>query len=142
MLEASPRWNRQRLATLEAVDFEIRRLFSGLYFISGTSASIYVAGWLRFNILDLPAGPLTYFTIFAVFLTVLAGVLHALTLPAIALALGVERLLQRRIGKMDRTLLKAKGNFPSEVQCLPNGTMRVWGGVGSLAPMPTRRKRP
>lgn len=123
MLEASPRWNRQRLAVMEATDFELKRLFAVLYFISVASALIYIVGRLRFNILDLPAGPLTHYTIFAVFLTVLAGALHALTLPAIALALGVERLLQRRMGKMDRSLVEAQGNFPAEVQCLPNGTM-------------------
>lgn len=106
MLEASSRWNRQRLAVLEAADFDLKRAFAVMYLVSSTSALIYMVGWLRFNLLDLPDGPLSYGSLIALALTALAGALHAVLLPAIAVALGVERLLQRRIRRLDQGLSK------------------------------------
>jgi hypothetical protein len=130
VLEASPRWNRQRLAVLEAADFELKRLFAVLYFISSTSALIYMAGWLRFNLLDLPEGPLSYGSIIALTLTAMAGVLQAAMLPAVAVALGVERLLQRRIGHLGQREARLKGHRLLEVQSLPNNTEVVGGARG------------
>jgi hypothetical protein len=101
VLEGSLRWNRQRLAALEAADFELRRLFAVLYLISSTSALIYMAGWLRFNILDLPDGPPTYSVMIGLGMTSLAGILHVALLPAIGVCLGVELLMQRRVRRFD-----------------------------------------
>lgn len=130
MLEASPRWNRQRLAVLEAADFELKRLFAVLYFISSASALIYIVGWLRFNLLDLPAGPLSYGSVVALILTAIAGVLQAAMLPAVAVALGVERLLQRRIGRLDRSKGRLTGQHLLERHSLPNYAEVVGGARG------------
>ncbi len=120
MLEASPRWNRQRMAVLEAADFELRRMFAVLYLISSTSALIYMVGWLRFNLLDLPVGPLTYSSMISLVLTALAGVLCAAMLPAIAVALSVERLLQRRIVLPGQGVSKSKGPRRTAELSLPH----------------------
>ena len=101
VLEASPRWNRQRLAVLEAADFDLKRLFAVLYLISSTSALIYLAGWLRFNILDLPDGPPTCSAMIALGLTAIAGIFQVALLPAMGVALGAEHLMQRRLRRLD-----------------------------------------
>lgn len=101
MLEASPRWNRQRLAVLEAVEFDLKRMFSVLYFSSVACAAVYMAGWLRFNLLDLPVGPVSLHTALTLGLTAVAGLLFALLLPTIVVAAGIERKLQRRIRRFD-----------------------------------------
>lgn len=103
MLEASPRWNRQRLAVLEAVNHELKRLFSILYVLSATSASVYMAGWLCFNMISLSIDQLPYTILITSILTAVAGVLHAALLPAIAIALCVENVIQNRIKRNDRT---------------------------------------
>lgn len=99
MLEASPRWNRQRLAVLEAVNHELKRMFSILYVLSATSASVYMAGWLCFNVLSLSTGQLPYSIIVTSMLTAFAGALHAALLPAIAIALCVENVIKNRIAE-------------------------------------------
>jgi hypothetical protein len=109
VLEASPRWNRQRLAVLEAVDFDLKRAFSVLYFVSATCASIYMAGWLRMNLLALPVAPFSLHSALTIGASAAAGVLFAVLLPAIAVALGVERRLQRRMRQLDKaTVAKSK----------------------------------
>jgi hypothetical protein len=126
VLEASPRWNRQRMAVLEAVDFDLKRVFSVLYFVSATSAGIYMAGWLRFNLMELPVAPFTYQSVLTVGLSVIAGALFALLLPAIALAIGVEHRLRRRMRQLDK---KASGTAKDHliiVHALPN----LWEGTG------------
>lgn len=120
MLEASPRWNRQRLAVLEAADFELKRLFAVLYLVSSTSALIYMVGWLRFNLFELPVAPLSNGSILALTLTALAGLLQAAMLPAVAVALGVERLLQRRIGCLDPREARLESHPLHDLQALPN----------------------
>ena len=120
MLEASPRWNRQRLAVLEAVDFDLKRVFSVLYFVSATSAGIYMAGWLRLNLMELPVAPLSYQSAATIGLSVTAGTLFALLLPAIALALGVERRLQRRLRQLDKKTSATATHRLIAVQALPN----------------------
>ena len=120
MLEASPRWNRQRLAVLEAVEFDLKRMFSVLYFSSVACAAVYMAGWLRFNLLDLPVGPLSFHTACTLGLTAVAGLLFALLLPTIVVAAGIERKLQRRIRRLEP---KATSNVKHRliaVQALPN----------------------
>lgn len=120
MLEASPRWNRQRLAVLEAVDFDLKRVFSVLYFVSATSAGIYMAGWLRLNLMELPVAPFSYQSVATIGLSVTAGTLFALLLPAIALALGVERRLQRRLRQLDKKTSATTTHRLIAVQALPN----------------------
>ena len=120
MLEASPRWNRQRLAVLEAVEFDLKRVFSVLYFSSVACAAVYMAGWLRFNLLDLPVGPLSFHTALTLGLTAASGLLFALLLPTIVVAAGIERKLQRRIRRFDpNTTLSTKHRLIA-VQALPN----------------------
>ena len=120
MLEASPRWNRQRLAVLEAVAFDLKRAFSVLYFISATCAGIYMAGWLRLNLMELPVAPFSYQSAATIGLSVTAGTLFALLLPAIALALGVERKLQRRLRQLDKNTNATAKHRLIAVQALPN----------------------
>ena len=120
MLEASPRWNRQRLAVLEAVAFDLKRAFSALYFISATCAGIYMAGWLRLNLMELPVAPFSYQSAATIGLSVTAGTLFALLLPAIALALGVERKLQRRLRQLDKNTNATAKHRLIAVQALPN----------------------
>ena len=120
MLEASPRWNRQRLAVLEAVDFDLKRAFSVLYFISASCAGIYMAGWLRLNLMELPAAPFSYHSAITIGLSVTAGALFALLLPAIAVAVGVERRLHRRMRQLDKTDGATGKHRLIAVQALPN----------------------
>lgn len=120
MLEASPRWNRQRLAVLEAVDFDLKRLFSVLYFVSATCAGVYMAGWLRLNLMELPAAPFSYQSAITIGLSVTAGALFALLLPATALALGIERRLQRRLRQLDKKTSATAKHRLIAVQALPN----------------------
>jgi hypothetical protein len=89
------------LAVLEAVEFDLKRMFSVLYFSSVACAAVYMAGWLRFNLLNLPAGPLSFYSAFTVGLTGLAGLLFALLLPMMILAAGIERKLQLRIRRLE-----------------------------------------
>lgn len=119
MLEASPRWNRQRLAVLEAVDFDLKRVFSVLYFVSATSAGIYMAGWLRFNLMDPPVTPFSYQSVLAIGLSVTAGALFAVLIPAIAVAVGVERRLHRRLRQLDKKSRNCKHQLIG-VHALPN----------------------
>lgn len=101
MLEASPRWNRQRLAVLEAVELDLNRMFSVLYFSSVACAVVYMAGWLRFNLLDLPVGPLSFHSALTVGVTALAGLIFALLLPTMILAAGIQHKLQLRIRRLE-----------------------------------------
>jgi hypothetical protein len=130
VLETSPRWNRQRLAVLEAVDFDLKRLFSFLYFVSTTCAGIYMAGWLRLNLLDFPVTPFTYHSALTIGLTVVAGVLFAVSLPAIAVALGVERRLQHRMRQRDKAVVSTSKHRLIAVQALPNLQEAVGGTHG------------
>ena len=130
MLEASPRWNRQRLAVLEAVDFDLKRAFSVLYFVSATCAGIYMAGWLRLNLMALPVAPFTYQSVLTVGLSVTAGALFALLLPAIAVAVGVERRLHRRMRQLDKTAHATGKHRLIAVQALPNLQEAVGGTHG------------
>ena len=120
MLEASPRWNRQRLAVLQAVDFDLKRAFSALYFISATCAGIYMAGWLRLNLMDLPVAPVSYQSALTIGLSATSGALFALLLPAIAVALGVERRMHRRMRQLDKRAYAAGKHRLIAVQALPN----------------------
>ena len=120
MLEASPRWNRQRLAVLEAVEFDLKRMFSVLYFSSVACAAVYMAGWLRFNLLDLPVGPVSFHTAITLGLTAVAGLLFALLLPTIVVAAGIERKLQRRIRRFDPKAGLSTKHRLIAVQALPN----------------------
>lgn len=120
MLEASPRWNRQRLAVLEAVEFDLKRMFSVLYFSSVTCAAVYIAGWLRFNLLDLPVGPLSFHTTLTLGLSAVAGLLFALLLPTVVVAAGIERKLQRRIRRLDPKAGLSTKHRLIAVQALPN----------------------
>jgi hypothetical protein len=120
VLEASPRWNRQRLAVLEAVDFDLKRVFSVLYFVSATSAGIYMAGWLRLNLMELPVAPFSYQSAATIGLSVTAGTLFAMLLPAIALAFGVERRLQRRLRQLDKKTSATTTHRLIAVHALPN----------------------
>ncbi len=120
MLEASPRWNRQRLAVLEAVDFDLKRAFSVLYFVSATCAGIYMAGWLRLNLIELPVAPFSYHSALTIGLSATAGTLFALLLPAIAVALGVERRLHRRIRQLDKKTGTTAKHRLIAVHALPN----------------------
>lgn len=126
MLEASPRWNRQRSAVLEAVEFDLKRMFSVLYFSSVACAAVYMAGWLRFNLLDLPAGPLSFHTTLTLGFTAVAGLLFALLLPTIVLAAGIERKLQRRIRRFGPKAGSTTKHRLIAVQALPN----LWEAVG------------
>jgi len=119
VLEASPRWNRQRLAVLEAVAFDLKRAFSALYFISATCAGIYMAGWLRLNLMELPA-PFSFQSAITIGLSVTAGSLFALLLPAIALALSIERRLHRRLRQLDKKASATTKHRLIAVQALPN----------------------
>ena len=130
MLEASPRWNRQRLAVLEAVDFDLKRAFSVLYFISATCAGIYMAGWLRLNLMELPAAPFSYQSAITIGLSVTAGALFALLLPAIALALGIERRLHRRLRQLDKKTSATAKHRLIAVPALPNLQEAVGGTHG------------
>lgn len=79
-----------------------------------------MAGWLRFNLLDLPVGPLSYHTDLTLGLTAVAGLLFALLLPTMVVAAGIERKLQRRIRRFDpKTSATSKHRFIA-VQALPN----------------------
>lgn len=118
MLEASPRWNRQRLAVLEAVELDLNRMFSVLYFSSVACAAVYMAGWLRLNLLDLPVGPLSIHTTLTLGLTAVAGLLFALLLT-IVVAAGIERKLQRRIRRFDPKAGSATKHRLIAVQALP-----------------------
>lgn len=60
-----------------------------------------MAGWLRFNLLDLPVGPVSFHTAITLGLTAVAGLLFALLLPTIVVAAGIERKLQLRIRRLD-----------------------------------------
>ena len=130
MLEASPRWNRQRLAVLEAVDFDLKRAFSMLYFILATCAGIYMAGWLRLNLMELPAAPFSYQSAITIGLSVTAGAIFALLLPAIALALGVERRLHHRLRQLDKKTSATAKHRLIAVQALPNLQEAVGGTHG------------
>lgn len=130
MLEASPQWNRQRLAVLEAVDFDLKRAFSVLYFISATCAGIYMAGWLRLNLMELPAAPFSYQSAITIGLSVTAGALFALLLPAIALALGIERRLHSRLRQLDKKTSATAKHRLIAVQALPNLQEAVGGTHG------------
>lgn len=130
MLEASPRWNRQRLAVLEAVDFDLRRMFSVLYSTSATCAAIYIAGWLRFNLMDLPAGPMSLHTVFSVGLTAIAGALYTLLLPAILLSFLVERALQLRLRLLDQKTGAAAKHRLIAMQALPTLQEAIGGTHG------------
>jgi hypothetical protein len=130
VLEASPRWNRQRLAVLEAVEFDLNRMFSVLYFSSVVCAAVYMAGWLRFNLLDLPVGPLSFHTAITLGLTAVAGLLFALLLPTIVVAAGIERKLQRRIRRIDSKAGSSNKHRLIAVQALPNLTKAVGGTHG------------
>jgi hypothetical protein len=87
------------MAVREAADFELKQLFSIIYAISMISAGIYMAGWLWLNLAELPNGPLTYHVAVTLGVTTIAGALHALLLPAVMVALGAERIMQRRLRK-------------------------------------------
>ena len=130
MLEASPRWNRQRLAVLEAVELDLNRMFSVLYFSSVACAVVYMAGWLRFNLLDLPVGPLSFHTALTLGLTAFAGLLFALLLPTIVVAAGIERKLQRRIRRFDPKAGSSTKHRFIAVQALPNLQEQVGGTHG------------
>jgi hypothetical protein len=130
VLEASPRWNRQRLAVLEAVDFDLKRAFSVLYFVSATCAGIYMAGWLRMNLLALPVAPFSLHSALTIRAFAAAGVLFAVLLPAIAVALGVERRLQRRMRQMDKAAVVTSKHRLIAVQSLPNLQEAVGGTHG------------
>lgn len=130
MLEASPRWNRQRLAVLEAVEFDLKRVFSVLYFSSVACAAVYMAGWLRFNLLDLPVGPVSFHTAITLGLTAVAGLLFALLLPTIVVAAGIERKLQRRIRRFDPKAGSSAKHRLIAVQALPNLQEAVGGTHG------------
>lgn len=127
MLEASPRWNRQRLAVLEAVDFDLKRPFAVVFLISSTSSLIYMVGWMRFNLLDLPEGPLSCVSMIALAATSTCGILQAAMLPAVAVAIGVERLLQRRMAHHDRLETRLKSRHLLELFSLPNCAEAVGG---------------
>lgn len=120
MLEASPRWNRQRSAVLEAVELDLKRMFSVLYFSSVACAAVYMAGWLRFNLLDLPVAPLSLYTVFTVGLTAVAGLIFALLLPTIVVAVSIERRLQRRIRRLDPKAGSTTKHRLIALQALPN----------------------
>ena len=130
VLEASPRWNRQRLAVLEAVEFDLKRVFSVLYFSSVACAAIYMAEWLRFNLLDLPVGPVSFHTALTLGLTAVAGILFALLLPTIVVAAGIERKLQRRIRRFDSKAGSSTTHRLIAVQALPNLQEAVGGTHG------------
>ena len=130
MLEASPRWNRQRLAVLEAVELDLNRMFSVLYFSSVACAVVYMAGWLRFNLLDLPVGPLSFHTTLTLGLTAVAGLLFVLLLPTIVVAAGIERKLQRRIRRFDPQAGSTTKHRLIAVQALPNLKEAVGGTHG------------
>lgn len=130
MLEASPRWNRQRLAVLEAVDFDLKRMFSVLYFSSVACAAVYMAGWLRFNLLDTPVGPPSFHTALTLGLTAVAGLLFALLLPTIVVAAGIERRLQRRIRRLDPNTNATGKHRLIAVQALPNLRNGTGGTLG------------
>ncbi|TQD35581.1 hypothetical protein ACTTAK_13930 [Rhodobacter capsulatus] len=120
MLEVSPRWTRQRLAVLEAVDCDLKRAFSVLYFVSGTSAGIYMAGWFRMNLLAFPVTPFSLNSALTIGVSAAAGVLFALLLPAIAVALGVERRLLRRMRQLDKAAVATVKHRLIAAQALPN----------------------
>lgn len=130
MLEASPRWNRQRLAVLEAVELDLKRMFSVLYFSSVACAAVYMAGWLRFNLLDLPVSPLSFHAAFTIGLTALAGLLFALLLPTIVVAAGIERRLQRRMRRLDPKASAIGKHRLIAVQALPNLQEGTGGTLG------------
>lgn len=130
MLEASPRWNRQRLAVLEAVELDLKRMFSVLYFSSVACAAVYMAGWLRFNLLDLPVGPLSFHSALTLGLTAVAGILFALLLPTIVVAFGIERRLQRRMRRFDPKGGSSTRRGLIAVQALPNLQEAVGGKHG------------
>jgi len=130
VLEASPRWNRQRLAVLEAVDFDLKRIFSVLYFSSAACAAVYMAGWLRFNLLEIPVGPLSFHSALTLGLTAVAGLLFALLLPTIIVAAGIERKLQRRIRRFDPKAGLSTKHRLIAVQALPNLQEAVGGTHG------------
>lgn len=130
MLEASPRWNRQRLAVLEAVEFDLNRIFSVLYFSSAACAAVYIAGWLRFNLLEIPVGPLSFHSALTLGLTAVAGLLFALLLPTIIVAAGIERKLQRRIRRFDPKAGLSTKHRLIAVQALPNLQEAVGGTHG------------
>lgn len=142
MLEASPRWNRQRLAVLEAVDFDLKRVFSVLYFSSVACAAVYMAGWLRFNLLDLPVGPLSYHSAITLGLTAVAGLLFALLLPTIVVAFGIEHKLQRRIRRLDLKASSTAKHRLIAVQALPNIQSGTGGALGQEHSHPKPGCRP
>ncbi len=108
------------MAVLEAVDFDLKRAFSVLYFVSATSAGIYMAGWLRFNLMELRIAPLSHQSALIVWLSATSGALFALLLPAIAVALGVEHRLQRRMRQLDKSTSVSAKLGSIAVQALPN----------------------
>jgi hypothetical protein len=128
MLEASPQWNRQRLAVLEAVDLDLKRAFSVLYLVSATCAGIYMAGWLRLNLMELPVAPVSHESALTIGLSATSGALFALLLPAIALALGVELRLHRRMRQMDKKASATAKHRLIAVQALPN-LQEARGGI-------------
>ena len=130
MLEASPQWNRQGQAVLEAAYFDLKRMLSVLYFSSVACAAVYMAGWLRFNLLDLPVAPLSFHAALTVGLTALAGLLFALLLPTIVVAAGIERRLQRRIRRLDPNTNATGKHRLIAVQALPNLRDGTGGTLG------------
>jgi hypothetical protein len=108
------------MAVLEAVDFDLKRAFSVLYFVSATCAGIYMAGWLRLNLLAFPAAPFSLHSALTLGVSAAAGLLFAVSLPAIAVALGVERRLRRRMRQLDKVVVSTSKHRLIAVQALPN----------------------
>jgi len=142
VLEASPRWNRQRLAVLEAVEFDLNRMFSVLYFSSVVCAAVYMAGWLRFNLLDLPVGPVSFHTAITLGLTAVAGLLFALLLPTIVVAAGIERKLQRRIRRLEPKAQVTGSHRLLTAHVLPNVQRSTGGTLGQEHSYPQPGCRP
>jgi hypothetical protein len=118
------------MAVLEAADFDLKRAFSVLYFVSATSAGIYMAGWLRFNLMEPPVTPFSYQSVLAIGLSVTAGALFAVLLPAIAVAVGVERRLYLRLRQLDKKTSATAKHRLIAMQALPNLQEAVGGSHG------------
>lgn len=77
-------------------------------------------GNVWFNLLDLPVAPLSFYASLTIGLTALAGLLFALLLPTIIVAAGIERRLQRRIGRLDLKASATGKHRLIALQTLPN----------------------
>ena len=120
MLETSPRWDRHVQAALETAYNDLKPVFSVLYYFSVTCSAVYMVGWLNFNLVELPAAPMSPYTIAMIGLTAVAGILLVLMLPMSLIAFGIDCRLSQRIRRLDQNAGKTGKHRLIAMPALPN----------------------